>query len=237
MIGSISHSYRSLHSGLPIELYNIFRKKYIVFEGKIKLCSRCESPLERKFHEAWLKHPASKELKVEPQYVIDQHRLDFALVHHQIGIEVDSKEYHSSSEAKQKDQERDNILRSKGWKLIHLYGPDIHWHPNSSVEITVFMIQNMFDQFVPSRKLIPNGSDIVQVKKTESIAIDVAMFSVILAILLLPIFAFESLTGNQLIHSALEEKYGIIILFFYLTLPFWFRAIYWLMTPIKKGDK
>lgn len=205
------------------------------------MCSRCESELEKKFHEAWLKHPASKELSLIPQYIIDQHRVDFALVQYQIAIEADSKEFHSSDEARKKDQERDDILRAKGWKLIHLYGPDIYWKPNATVEITVFMIQNMFDQFVPARKLLPNIEDTVVSKQSASyhsnLAVQLAVSNVVFCFLLVPIFVYESISGIQMIHTANDEKIGIVVLFCTLLMPVVFRLIHWLTGPNKKGEK
>lgn len=186
------------------------------------MCDKCESELEKKFHQAWLSN-TTKKPQLTPQYVIEKHRVDFAIVQYNIAIEMDSKQYHSSPEAQKNDKERDDVLRSKGWKLIHLYGPDVHWHPNSSVEITLFMIANMFDQYVPARKLIPNGDDLIIPGKQTGIAIGLAVSNIIASLALL-VGLLESFLPNPVV-TVVDTRWTYIILIVCLSSPFWTKWI------------
>lgn len=117
------------------------------------MCDVCESPNEKKFHEAWIKlYPKDM---LQCQYTISKCRIDFVYIQSinwcnkhiefKIAIEIDSKEYHSTVAQLKKDKARDNFLRGQGFHIIRMYGPNVFYNPLVSVNIAhELMIQYMY---------------------------------------------------------------------------------------------
>ena len=63
--------------------------------------------------------------KLEPQFIVDQYRLDFALLNEKIAIEIDGHEFHKTREQRTNDAKRERYLQSKGWKVIRFTGTEI----------------------------------------------------------------------------------------------------------------
>ena len=83
------------------------------------------SPIEDSF---WRAH---QRLKLRPlaglvrQYKVGPYRLDFALPHLKIGIELDGHLTHSSTAAIAADRKRQRWLESQGWYIIRFGGQEV----------------------------------------------------------------------------------------------------------------
>lgn len=94
------------------------RPQDALIEGLAKLAFKVgvapvESPAEASFYEA-----AKQRIDVTPQYKTGPYRLDFAIVHKRVGIEIDGLTYHNGQESFIKDQQRQRDLQSRGWTII-----------------------------------------------------------------------------------------------------------------------
>lgn len=56
-------------------------------------------------------------------------RLDFADEALKLGIEVDGARYHSSTQAREYDRERDRALRRRGWHIERITAVDVRQRP------------------------------------------------------------------------------------------------------------
>ncbi len=79
-----------------------------------------ESPIEKMFWDA---------LRVEhfitPQKKIGPYRVDFAIEHLKIVIELDGHEHHKTKEQRTNDSKRERYLQSQGWYVIRFTGSEI----------------------------------------------------------------------------------------------------------------
>jgi very-short-patch-repair endonuclease len=57
-------------------------------------------------------------------------RLDFAYPRDRIGIELDGAAYHSGSDARKRDRQRDNRLSAMGWRLLRFDWDDVTRTPD-----------------------------------------------------------------------------------------------------------
>lgn len=76
----------------------------------------------------------SEGIQYVPQVSVGRWVIDFALSNHRIAIETDGDYWHSSQEAQERDQRKDQALRSKGWTVIRLREHVIHESPQYCVE-------------------------------------------------------------------------------------------------------
>lgn len=97
------------------EIENIF------FAHPFSKINKCESPLEAHFFII-----ASDDFpNLEPQFIVDHYRLDFAFPDEMIAIEIDGHEFHKTREQRTNDAKRERYLQSKGWKVIRFTGTEI----------------------------------------------------------------------------------------------------------------
>lgn len=82
---------------------------------------KTQSELERTF----LKDAITVGLILESQYKIGPIHADFAIPSKKIAIEIDSKQWHSTPEAHEKDKERDDIYHSHGWSVLRILGSGV----------------------------------------------------------------------------------------------------------------
>ena len=81
-----------------------------------------ESPMEAGFYSA-----ASDMIPgLVPQFVIKPYRVDFALPHKKIVIEVDGHDYHKTKKQRTNDAERQRFLEMSGWHVIRFTGSEIY---------------------------------------------------------------------------------------------------------------
>lgn len=95
--------------------------KKIFYDHPFSKINKCESPLEAHF----FIFAVMEFLDLEPQYTVDQCRLDFAFPNEKIAIEIDGHEYHKTKEQRTNDARRERYLQSKGWKVIRFTGTEI----------------------------------------------------------------------------------------------------------------
>jgi very-short-patch-repair endonuclease len=101
--------------------------------------NKCESPLEARFFIFSL----DRFPEIEPQFIVDQYRLDFAIPREKVAIEIDGHEFHKTKEQRTKDTKRERYLQSKGWQVIRFTGTEIFENVYGCVEevknlVTVF---------------------------------------------------------------------------------------------------
>lgn len=89
----------------------------LVTENKI-------TPIEQKMYHALLKAV----YKPMPQFKVKPYRLDFAIIHNgiKLDIECDGKDYHSTPKQKAHDRKRTRYLKNKGWEVIRFSGRQIY---------------------------------------------------------------------------------------------------------------
>lgn len=94
---------------------------------------KTESPIEdillREFHMVGL-YPTL-------QYTIGKYRADFAFIDTHLIVECDGKEYHSTPEQIEYDQNRQAYLEQQGWKVIRFSGSDIYQFAEELANMTV----------------------------------------------------------------------------------------------------
>lgn len=85
------------------------------------MTKKCESPIER------ILLRAMQDYGLLPicQYEIGRYRVDFCFYDERLIVEADGKRWHSSPRAKRRDRLRDKFLRSRGWRVLHITGPEI----------------------------------------------------------------------------------------------------------------
>jgi len=89
------------------------------------------SPIEYELYEAMLKQGLSP----EPQLCIKGYFVDFAFPDIKLAVEADGKAYHEG-ERRERDRDRDHVLRSAGWTMKRFYGTTIYSEPeNCAFEI------------------------------------------------------------------------------------------------------
>ena len=99
------------------------------------------SPIEDSF---WRAH---QRLKLRPlaglvrQYKVGQYRLDFALPHKKIGIELDGHLTHSSPAAIAADRRRQRWLESKGWYIIRFGGQEVFKDADGCIREAALLVQ------------------------------------------------------------------------------------------------
>lgn len=98
------------------------------------------SPIEDSF---WRAH---QRLKLRPlaglvrQFKVGSYRLDFALPHLKIGIELDGHLTHSSPAAIAADRKRQRWLESQGWYIIRFGGQEVFKDAVECVRETSFLV-------------------------------------------------------------------------------------------------
>lgn len=88
-----------------------------------------DSPLEEVFWNELVKRGIAAERQMNVSYKgKKRYYLDFAIFckHGKLDIECDSKQYHSSNEALEKDIKRNNCLESIGWSVLRFKSYDIY---------------------------------------------------------------------------------------------------------------
>lgn len=118
----------------------IDRSKIVDFKsGKViqeaALDSRVfDSPIEEIFWNAYRKSLPSSLDGLVAQYVVGRYRLDFAIPHRMIGIEVDGYQYHSSADDIAKDRKRQLELEEDGWRIIRFTATKVRKDANECVQ-------------------------------------------------------------------------------------------------------
>ena len=84
---------------------------------------RCQSPAEVAFWNAAfaLLPGLQKQYRIAPT----RYRFDFALPEHQIGIEIDGHNWHSTRQQRQHDAKRDRILQGLGWRVLRFAAAEV----------------------------------------------------------------------------------------------------------------
>jgi len=92
------------------------------------------SPMEALFwqeaNRPWWNKPLPN---LRRQYPLLGYRVDFALPHLRIVIEIDGAKWHSTLEQKRKDAERQKAIEEMGWKVFRFTGSDVNNLPRSCV--------------------------------------------------------------------------------------------------------
>jgi very-short-patch-repair endonuclease len=82
---------------------------------------------------------------IYPQFEVKHgsqtYSIDFALPNIKLGIEVDGYLFHSSSEQKQKDKERDAKLASQGWTMIRFTDDELDSKMRQVTESIIYYIK------------------------------------------------------------------------------------------------
>ena len=93
-----------------------------------------DSPIEEVFWDAYRKSLPSSLDGLVAQYVVGRYRLDFAIPHRMIGIEVDGYRYHSSPDDIAKDRKRQLELERNGWRIIRFTAAKVRQDANECVQ-------------------------------------------------------------------------------------------------------
>ena len=125
---------------------------------------RVESPIEKAFihhfcdeeyaflvdqadWQDWYRNCFRHEKAIIPQFKISRYRLDFAIIATDLlgrqvllAIECDGHEWHSSPEARDRDNRRDKALRSIGWETLRMPGWRLHREPWECANMATVMI-------------------------------------------------------------------------------------------------
>ena len=84
-----------------------------------------DSPAETVFWDAYRKAVPSELTGLVAQYKIGRYRLDFAIPHRRMGIEIDGLQYHSSQESIIKDRRRQRELEQQGWRIVRFAAKEV----------------------------------------------------------------------------------------------------------------
>ena len=93
-------------------------------------------PAENPFEEAVATALKTRGWEIRTQVGVSGYRIDLGVVHpdragaYLAGIECDGATYHSSANARDRDQIRESVLRNLGWEIIRIWSTD--WFANSS---------------------------------------------------------------------------------------------------------
>lgn len=99
----------------------------------------CESPIELKFFVyAMYKIP-----NLKPQVVIDQYRVDLAILEKRVAIELDGHEFHKSREDRTRDAKRERYLQRHGWQVIRFTGTEIHNDVFQCIDEAIQIVQQI----------------------------------------------------------------------------------------------
>ena len=102
----------------------------------------CESPAEIAFLDAMVSAFDLKpekgflsggDLKLQMQVPVSQYRLDF-LVDKRLIVEVDGAAYHSSPEAVERDNRRDEFMKNKGFEVLRIPAKTTLYKPQEAIE-------------------------------------------------------------------------------------------------------
>lgn len=110
----------------------------------VKACWRevdhlLESPIEEMFWTA-----ASQEIDgLTPQHQIGQYRVDFAIPHKLIVIELDGHRFHKTKEQRTSDAKRERDLQCNGWRVIRFTGSEIYSDTRQCVEQVKLIIEQL----------------------------------------------------------------------------------------------
>lgn len=91
------------------------------------LSTSLESPIEKLFFEAC----KTEGIFMEPQYQAGKYRIDFALPHLRIAVELDGHDYHKTKEQRTRDAGRDRWLTINGWTVIRFTGSEVYANPEA----------------------------------------------------------------------------------------------------------
>jgi very-short-patch-repair endonuclease len=81
-----------------------------------------ESEAERRFWSAYVRIRPPELAGLIPQYKTLRYRLDFAIPHRKIAIEIDGYKYHSDKETFIRDRDRHRDLEEAGWRITRFAG-------------------------------------------------------------------------------------------------------------------
>lgn len=84
-----------------------------------------DSPAETVFWDAYRKAVPSELTGLVAQYKVGRYRLDFAIPHRRMGIEIDGLQYHSSQESIIKDRRRQRELEQQGWRIVRFAAKEV----------------------------------------------------------------------------------------------------------------
>lgn len=69
------------------------------------------------------------------EYPFKKYSLDFAWVHKKKVVEIDGEQHERFEEYKNRDKEKDKLLKENGWKVIRIKWKDIMKEPKYWIEI------------------------------------------------------------------------------------------------------
>jgi very-short-patch-repair endonuclease len=84
-----------------------------------------DSPAETAFWDAYRKAIPSELTGLVAQHNVGRYRLDFAIPHRRMGIEIDGLQYHSSQESIIKDRRRQRELEQQGWRIVRFAAKEV----------------------------------------------------------------------------------------------------------------
>jgi very-short-patch-repair endonuclease len=93
-----------------------------------ELLSKCESPVELMFYQAYRQEcrRINAGIVLCPQIEVGRYRLDFGCVELKIGFEIDGHNYHSTKEQLKRDMQRQRALAEMGWTIHRFTGSEIY---------------------------------------------------------------------------------------------------------------
>ncbi len=92
---------------------------------------KTESPIEEMLYQELMKQGFFPILQLK----VGKYRIDLAFPEKMIAIECDGKEWHERYEQQEHDNEKDEYLKSVGWKVFRVTGSDIYEYSSSIAEI------------------------------------------------------------------------------------------------------
>lgn len=110
----------------PAQALRAYLKTYQMFE----------SPIEEAFYNA-----SQGRLKLQPQHKIGPYRVDFAVLHRMVVIELDGHEYHKTREQRTSDAQRQRYLEAHGWRVIRFTGSEVYKNPQACVDEAARLIE------------------------------------------------------------------------------------------------
>jgi very-short-patch-repair endonuclease len=91
------------------------------------------SPLEQTFIDAVRRLRPPELAGLTREWWVDDYRVDFALPAKALGIELDSRRWHSDPAAVERDRRRQAELESAGLRIVRLRGDEVFHNPDAAV--------------------------------------------------------------------------------------------------------
>lgn len=123
-----------------IETFSSILEKYLTICKRV-LNRKIESPIEEMFWKAATEintntidnYPRSMIPGITYQVPIKNYRVDFAIPHIKMVIEIDGHDYHKTKTQRTKDAKRERDLKELGWYVIRFTGSEIYKDVNECI--------------------------------------------------------------------------------------------------------